>query len=177
MQSMGLTDRNQAKTAIYCMIYGGGNQRLGEIAGKGAAEGRIIRDRFYKANPAFADLLRQVKSVASNRGYLIGLDGRQLFVRSEHGALNVLLQSCAAILAKQWVHLIDREIKGQELPATIIAFVHDEIQISVQQQQEGVADHVGTLTRRMAAEAGRTFDFSVPIAAEYSVGRNWADTH
>ena len=48
MQSMGLTDRNQAKTAIYCMIYGGGNQRLGEIAGKGAAEGRIIRDRFLR---------------------------------------------------------------------------------------------------------------------------------
>ncbi len=176
MHSMGLTDRNQAKTAIYCMIYGGGNQRLGEIAGKGAAEGRIIRDRFYKANPAFADLLRQVKSVASNRGYLIGLDGRQLYVRSEHGALNVLLQSCAAILAKQWVHLIDQEIKRQELPATIIAFVHDEIQISVK-QQEGVADHVGTLTRRMAEEAGRTFDFRVPIGAEYSIGRTWADTH
>ena len=34
MHSMGLTDRNQAKTAIYCMIYGGGNQRLGEIAGQ-----------------------------------------------------------------------------------------------------------------------------------------------
>ena len=114
MQSMGLTDRNQAKTAIYCMIYGGGNQRLGEIAGAGAAEGRIIRDRFYKANPAFADLLRQVKKVAANRGYLIGLDGRQLAIRSEHGALNVLLQSCAAILAKQWVHLIDQEIKRQE---------------------------------------------------------------
>ena len=176
MQSMGLTDRNQAKTAIYCMIYGGGNQRLGEIAGKGAAEGRIIRDRFYKANPAFADLLRQVKSVASNRGHLIGLDGRQLYVRSEHGALNVLLQSCAAILAKQWVHLIDQEIKRQDIPATIVAFVHDEIQISVK-QQEGVADHVGTLTRRMAEEAGRTFDFKVPIEAEYSIGRTWADTH
>ena len=51
MQSMGLTDRNQAKTAIYCMIYGGGNQRLGEIAGAGAAEGKIIRDRFYQGKP------------------------------------------------------------------------------------------------------------------------------
>ena len=75
-------------------------------------------------------------------------------MRSEHGALNVLLQSCAAILAKQWVHLIDQEIKRQDIPATIVAFVHDEIQISVKQQQkEGVADHVGTLTRRMAEEA------------------------
>ena len=97
-------------------------------------------------------------------------------MRSEHGALNVLLQSCAAILAKQWVHLIDQEIKRQDIPATIVAFVHDEIQISVK-QQEGVADHVGTLTRRMAEEAGRTFDFRVPIGAEYSIGRTWADTH
>ena len=177
MKSMGLSDRNQAKTAVYCMIYGGGNQRLGEIAGKGAAEGRIIRDRFYKANPAFADLLRQVKSVARNRGHLIGLDGRKLYVRSEHGALNVLLQSCAAVLAKQWVHLIDLEIKRQELPATIIAFVHDECQISINQKLEGGAAHVGNLTLRMAQEAGRSFEFKVPIDAEYSIGRTWADTH
>ena len=136
-----------------------------------------IFDRFYKANPAFADLLRQVKSVARNRGYLIGLDGRQLYVRSEHGALNVLLQSCAAVLAKQWVYLIDQEIKRQDIPATIIAFVHDEIQISLQQKEGGMADHVGNLTMRMAQEAGRSFEFKVPIDAEYSVGKTWADTH
>ena len=177
MQSMGLTDRNQAKTAIYCMIYGGGNQRLGEIAGKGAAEGRIIRDRFYKANPAFADLLT-ASQISCKQPWIPHRSrwSATVAMRSEHGALNVLLQSCAAILAKQWVHLIDREIKRQDIPATIIAFVHDEIQISVK-QQEGVADHVGTLTRRMAEEAGRTFDFSVPIGAEYNVGRTWADTH
>ena len=118
-----------------------------------------------------------MKKVAGQRGHLIGLDGRKLYVRSEHGALNVLLQNCAAILAKEWVLLVDQELKRQNIPATIIAFVHDEIQISLQQQQEGVADHVGTLTRRCAEEAGRAFDFSVPIAAEYSVGRTWADTH
>lgn len=178
MKSAGLQNRDQAKTMIYALCYGAGNQRLGQIIGKGAAEGRMLRDRFYKANPAFADLLRQVRKVASQRGHLIGLDGRHLPIRSEHGALNVLLQSCGALIAKMWVHLIDQEIKRQGLPATIIAFVHDEIQVSVkQQQQEGVADHVGTLTMRMAEEAGRAFDFKVPIAAEYSVGRTWADTH
>ena len=36
--------------------------------------GRALRQRFYKANPAFETLVRRVKNTAKNRGYLLGLD-------------------------------------------------------------------------------------------------------
>lgn len=175
MKAAGLESRDQAKTMIYALCYGAGDQKLGAILGKGAKEGRDLRDRFYKANPAFADLLRQLKSVVEKRGHLIGLDGRQLVVRG-HAHLNVLLQSAAALIAKKWVQLIDQEIRRQGLPAHIVAWVHDEVQIQTQ-QREGVAEHVGTLTGRMAQEAGRAFSFRTPIESEYKIGRNWADTH
>ena len=165
-------DRNQAKTMIYALCYGAGDKRLGEILGKGAKEGRQLRDRFYAANPAFATLLRQIKQVVEQRGHLIGLDGRKLHVRG-HAQLNQLLQSAAALVAKKWVQLVDQEIKAQGLDATIIAFVHDEIQIQV----KGDADHVGNLAIRMAEKAGQSFKLKIPIEAEYSVGRTWADTH
>ena len=175
MKAAGLESRDQAKTMIYALCYGAGDQKLGSILGKGAAEGRALRDRFYKANPAFADLLRQLKTVVEKRGHLIGLDGRQLVVRG-HAHLNVLLQSAAALIAKKWVQLIDKEIKRQELPATIVAWVHDEVQLSVK-DKEGVPEHVGIITGRMAQEAGRAFSFKTPIESEYKIGRSWSDTH
>jgi len=167
----GIT-RDQAKTMIYALCYSAGDTRLGEILGKGAKEGRQLRDNFFQANPAFPELLNQLKRVVEARGHLFGLDGRKLAVRG-HAHLNVLLQSAGALIAKKWVELIYDQIKQQNLEADIIAWVHDEVQIQV----KGDPDHVGNLTRRMAQEAGKHFKFKIPIDAEYSVGRTWADTH
>lgn len=168
----GIT-RDQAKTLIYALCFGGGDTRLGQILGKGPQAGRELRQRFYKSNPAFEQLVRKVKNTARNRGYLIGLDGRHLPVRSEHGALNVLLQSAGALLSKKWIELVDTALTEQNLDARIIAWVHDEIQT----ETKGDPDHVGRISREMAQEAGRAFSFNVAIDADFSVGRNWAATH
>ena len=172
---MGIS-RERMKTVQYAMLYGSGDARLGHILGKGAKEGRELKAAYFAANPAFGVLMRQVKDALKRRGHLLALDGGKLTVRSEHGALNVLLQSAGALIAKKWVQLMDQEIKHQNLDAEIIAFVHDEIQVSVT-SKEGVPDHVGLLARRMAEEAGRHFKFRIPVEAEYSIGRTWADTH
>lgn len=173
-ESMQLATRDMAKTAIYCLIYGGGDARLGEVVGKGAKEGREIRANFMKAHPAFADLTRQLKHVVNHRrGHLIGLDGRKLHVRG-HAHLNVLLQSAAALVAKMWIKLIDQEIRKQGLDAKIISFVHDEAQIQV---QKGYEKHVGDITGLMARKAGEHFGFKIPIESEYKIGQNWAETH
>ena len=92
----------------------------------------------------------------------------------EHSALNVLLQSAGALIAKKWVLLVDQELKRQGIDGEIIAFVHDEIAI----QMKGDPHHVGTdCAVGMAAEAGKFYGFKIPIAAEYHVGRTWADVH
>ena len=118
-----------------------------------------------------------MKKTIQERGYLVGLDGRRLHVRSEHGALNLLIQSAAALMvAKKWLELVDDEIRAQGVPATILAIVHDELQISV--SPRGDAEHVGAnIACRMAEEAGRFFKIRCPIEAEYSVGTTWRDTH
>lgn len=166
-------DRPSAKTMIYALCFGAGDTRLGQILGSGPQAGRALRQRFYKANPAFETLVRRVKNTAKNRGYLLGLDKRQLPIRSDHAALNVLLQSAGALLSKKWVELIDAELTKQNLDARIIAWVHDEVQI----ETKGDPEHVGRITRRMAEEAGRAFNFAVPIEADFNVGTNWAGTH
>ena len=79
-------------------------------------------------NPAFKNLLLAVKR-SRKQGLSDWLDGRKIVARSEHGQLNVLLQSAAALIAKKWVQLVDQKIREQGLDAEIITFCHDEIQI------------------------------------------------
>ena len=169
-KAVGLS-RDQAKTFIYALLYSAGDQRLGEIVGKGAKEGKRLRDNFIAANPSYATLKKAVER-AADRGFIKGLDGRRIKVRSAHSALNTLLQSTGAILCAKWVTLINKELA--DLDATIIAWVHDEVQIEV---KKGLEEHVGDIARRCAEEAGRAFSLNIPIAAEYAIGRTWADTH
>ena len=171
---MGLPSRDLAKTAIYALIYGSGNTRLGEITGKGADEGRRIRDAFVKANPAFASLVRAAKAAVTNRGHLIGLDGRKIYCDSDFKALNYLIQCNGALICKKWLQLIQEQITKQGIDAKIVAWVHDEVQIKV---RKGSEDVVCDLSRRMAREAGKHFKLSIPIDAEASIGSSWATTH
>src|SRR3546814_6601123 len=73
-------------------LYGAGDAKLGSIIGKGARAGAQLRARFLAKFPALAKLIKAVKA-AAKKGWLKGLDGRKIPVRSEHAALNSLLQS------------------------------------------------------------------------------------
>jgi DNA polymerase-1 len=174
-KAAGLDTRDQAKTFIYATMYGGGNQLIGKIAGGGAKKGNALKEAFNKNIPAFAQLKKNLQ-VAFRRGHLVGLDGRKLFVRSEHKLLSQLLQSSGAIICKKWVDLIDGEINRQyPKDAYIVGWIHDEVQIAC--RTEEVAQNVGDIARRMAQETGHAFKTKIPIAAEFSVGRTWSDTH
>ena len=176
-KAAGLATRDQAKTFIYATMYGGGDQLIGKIAGGGVKRGKELKAAFNKNIPAFAQLQNGLRSAFEKRGYLKGLDGRHLMIRSEHKLLSQLLQSAGAIICKQWVALCDQEINKQLGPeqAYIVGWIHDEIQVAC--KTEEVADHVGNIATGMARETGETFKVKIPIEAEYSVGRTWADTH
>ena len=174
-KAAGLPTRDAAKTYIYAALYGAGSKRLGEIVGGGAKEGTQLKKNFEIAVPAYRQLANTVQNRVADRGHLIGLDGRRLPIRSAHAALNTLLQSAGAIICKQWVSLIYHNLKNEMgNNAYMMAWVHDEVQIAV---KKGHEKHVGDITTRMAQEAGKAFKVQIPIAAEYSVGRTWADTH
>ena len=176
-KAFGGISRDQSKTAVYCLIYGGGDRKLGEAIDGSPRDGKLLRDKFYQNNPAFRNLLVAVKSTVEQKGYLTGLDGRKIVARSAHGQLNVLLQSAAALIAKKWVQLIDQKIKQNDIDAQIIAFVHDEAQLMVR-DTEGVAEYVGNnIALKSAREAGEYFRIKIPIDADYSIGKSWRDTH
>ena len=168
----GIT-RPQAKTLIYATLYGAGPAKIGSIVGGGAKEGNEVLQNFYRNTPSLSKLMEKVKKVAA-KGYVPGLDGRRILVRSEHAALNTLLQGCGAIIAKQWCIEAHKVLRQQDIPAKQVAFVHDEIQIET---EEKYGADVATIMCNAASQAGTILAFRCPVEAESKIGKNWFDTH
>ena len=168
----GIT-RPQAKTLIYATLYGAGPAKIGSIVGGGASEGNKVLQNFYRNTPALSRLMEKVKKVAA-KGYVPGLDGRRILVRSDHAALNSLLQGCGAIIAKQWCIEAHKEFKRQKLSVQQVAFVHDEIQVEAQRPD---AETVASIMVASARKAGKVLGFRCPVDAEAKIGLNWYETH
>lgn len=170
----GLETRDQAKTFVYSMIFGGGDSLIGKIVGGGAKDGKRLKGDFDKNVPAFKRLRSELASAYKARGFIKGIDGRKLFVRSDHRCLSQILQNAGAVISKQWVKLIDQELTNQGLKSYIVGFIHDEVQIACPKEE---AQNVGDITGRMAQKAGEDFSFGIPIESEFDLGLTWSDTH
>ena len=169
----GLESRSQAKTFIYALLYGAGDAKLGKVVGRGREAGKRLRESFFSSLPSFEALKNRVSREAS-KGYLKALDGRKLFVRSEHAALNTLLQGAGALVMKQALIILDKRIKDKGLDAKFVANVHDEWQLEVREDQ---ADEVGKLGVIAIRETTCSLELKCPLDGEYNVGNNWAETH
>ena len=169
----GLETRPQAKTFIYAFLYGAGDAKIGSIIGGTAKDGRTLKQRFLRNTPALEDLRERVGK-AAGRGYLVGLDGRKLWVRSEHSALNTLLQAAGAIVMKKALVLLDDYASQHKIDYKFIGNIHDEIQSEVVTEQ---AEKYGWLAVECIKAAGISFDLKCPLDGEYQIGDTWADTH
>lgn len=174
----GLPTRNSAKTFIYAYLYGAGDAKIGSIIGKGAAAGKRLKQAFLNKTPALKRLKDDVSLAVKARGHLKGIDGRILHVRSEHSALNTLLQSAGALLVKQATVFIYEDLTaagykwGEDW--AMVAHVHDEAQI---QARKEVAEEIAAITCEAFRKAGREFNWRCPLDAEAKIGGNWAQTH
>ena len=176
--------RKEVKTLTYAFIYGAGDQKLGHSLHPELSDaqkkqlGQELRRKFLDAIPGLEPLIDAVKEKVRGSGRLRGLDGRPIFCRAEHAALNYLLQSAGAILSKRWVvvgqDLLDEAGLTYNRDYTRCAYVHDEVQLSVVPTE---ADHVAELLVKAAPIAGQHYKFRVPITAAADTGASWQDTH
>ena len=173
MKMAGLTNRDQAKTFIYAFLYGAGPAKIGKVVGGGAAQGRELIESFLSNMPALKRLRTQVTEAAT-QGSIKGLDGRWLQIRSEHAALNTLLQGAGAIICKEWLVQMTKQINETKLNAKLVGSIHDEYQFEVSIED---TPQFCEITKQAILDTEKILGVICPLDSEYKVGKTWAETH
>ena len=204
-QMAGLPTRDMAKTFIYGLLYGAGNEKIGSIVGGSASEGRSLKDKFMKGLPAYKKLTKAIhnalvederfiggKNIVKWRKRfhrdnpsldithcLIGLDGRVLYCRSPHSALNLLLQSAGALVCKQWVVFWEEGMRARGFDHhndfRLQAWVHDEIQVACRTKE--IADACVEVAQEAMRKTQEHFKFNCQLDTEGKIGANWYECH
>ena len=183
-KAAGLATRDQSKTFIYALIYGAGFQKLGSIALPDGSEpeqikeGKRLKRQFFGNMPAFEQLISAIKTKFNTVGYLKGLDGRELRIRSEHSSVNLLFQSAGAVIMKQTVINFWEGLESSNLihqrDYWLVVNVHDEFQWEC---AEDIAKPLGQEARTAIKKAGEGLGVRCPLDGEWKIGKNWAETH
>ena len=170
-KAAGLDNRDDAKTFIYAFLYGAGDAKIGSIVGGSAAHGKRLKASFLENTPALADLRAETMADAET-GFLTGLDGRRIRVRSAHAALNTLLQGAGAVVMKQAIVILYDLLERVDFK--LVAQVHDEWQIECKPED---ADFIGKSCVNAMVFAGEVLQLNCPLDGEYRIGTSWCDTH
>ena len=201
-KALQFNSRSNAKTWMYAWIYGSGAYGLGgtviedftpekmaafnnayppgEARDVGIAKiGRRSISRIEGSLPALKKLIKAAKAAHNTKGYVTSLDGRKIYTRAQHSALNTLLQGGGAVLMKKALVILDHSLQAHGLIAGVhyefVANVHDEWQIEVANEE-----HLECIGRRAVdamSQAGKSLNLRCPLTGEYGVGTNWSQTH
>ncbi len=171
--------RNVAKTFIYALIYGAGDGKIGTIVAGlpgwsgSEADGALLRGRFMKGLPKYEALMERIAK-GSKKKWLLGIDGRKLYIRHEHAGLNLLMQSAGSILVKAATIYAREQIRKKKIPARQVLHMHDEAQY---EHRVGVGPLVAKAFDDGIRWAEKHFKIRCPLGSDSKTGQTWADTH
>ena len=185
-EMFGVATRDISKRLLYGLLYGCGGLKAGTIIDQVNEKdesilyemGRTAINSFMKGIPALKKLKDKIANNIAARGYLIGLDGRPLFCRSDFKGLNVLLQSSGALIMKQVV--IELHNKMHDLGYVYgydwqqNAMIHDEIEVSC---PPAMVDTLTSVALESFPTAQQFFNFQCPIDGNAKIGRTWYEVH
>jgi DNA polymerase I-like protein with 3'-5' exonuclease and polymerase domains len=177
-------ERNLSKSLIFAVCYGAGSRKVGSLFyPKGSEQqmmekGKEVIDTFYKRLPAIKQLKDKITERINSRGYLVGIDGRHLQIRSAHSALNQLLQSTGAVLMKKASCILYRDLTESGLNYSIdygfCGHFHDEVQVAVKPEYVNLMMKTSI---KAIEKSGEYFNLLCPFTGESRVGLNWMETH
>lgn len=136
------------------------------------AEG--IFNLYHKKLPGVKEFMKKAETVAKNTEYVKTQLGRRLRFPRGHGAhkaAGLLYQANAADLHKVGLVNVDRLIREERLPARLMMSCHDEIGVSMKQDNE-VKDRIVQVYTDFNSEAS-AIRMRVPITASGDFGPNW----
>lgn len=188
-ESWGIS-RNDAKSVVYCLSYQGKAPKVAEILKCDLKKAEYIYEKFWADRPAARQLILSLEDEMISSGatrnkngrlqiteyenYILGIDGRRLFVTRENQIKNYYIQSTGNLAMKIGMIKLHNKLRKLNLDAKIIVFMHDEYQIECLEKD---VDLVRKLCQDSIKEAGEDLSLNMPLESETSVGKSWRETH
>jgi len=151
----------------------GGDGKVGRIVGANSKTGGELKRKIFTNIPKLGKLFLEMGQ-QSRRGYVWGIDGRRIWTRSEHAALNTLLQGSGAVVCKLWAIFIHQMAEAAGIDFKQLVAVHDEYQFQVQADR---TEEFGQITKRAMKRVEEVLKCKCPLDSEYKVGKDWSECH
>ncbi len=137
-------------------------------------KGFKTKEDFLNRLPALKRFRMEEIPAAAKKGYIIGLDGRKIWVPNEHLTMGAYLQGFEAVVMKQSMKFYQADLRNDNIPFWQCAFVHDENQVKALIEH---GQRVGEAGVKGIRDAGEFFKCNLPLDGEYKIGQTWAQTH
>lgn len=175
--------RSSAKAVNFGIVYGISAFSLAQDIGVSQWEAKAYMDAYMEKYHGVRDYMKAIVEKAKADGYVSTLFGRRRYLpelkssnfnmRSfgERVALNMPIQGTAADVIKIAMVNVHRRLKAEKLRARLILQVHDELIV------ECPGEERETVERLLKEEMERAAALTVPLTADVSSGRSWAEAH
>lgn len=183
LEEVTKTQRSQAKTVNFGIIYGQGAFALAEQTGLSRTEAKQMIEAYFETYPQLKKYMAEQVKKAQDLGYvetilhrkrhLKDINSANFVVRAhaERNAVNAPIQGSAADVIKLAMIKIDEKLQEQDLKTKMLLQVHDELLF------EAPIEEVKTAKTLIKSEMESAFETKVPLLVEVGVGDNWFEAH
>ena len=183
------TERQMAKAVTFGIMYGAGPKKISEQVTKDSgkyfstSEAKDVIEDYFRQFFMLKKWLDNCKTVIEKQGFIYSFLGRKRRlpnVKSTDRAnaahevrsgINSLVQSVASDINLLGAVDAQREVLGKEVPAKIIALVHDSILAEV--KEEAVEEYSEILLRNVQKDRGLSIP-GCPIGCDFDIGDDYS---
>lgn len=183
LEEVTKTQRSQAKTVNFGILYGQGAFALAEQTGLSRKEAKEMIESYfetysnlkkYMANQVVkAQEMGYVETILNRKRHLKDINSANFVVKAhaERNAVNAPIQGSAADVIKLAMIKIDEQLTKQNLKTKMLLQVHDELVF------EAPEEELEIVTALIKKEMESAYETTVPLLVEVGVGDNWLEAH
>lgn len=183
LEEVTKTQRSQAKTVNFGILYGQGAFALAEQTGLSRKEAKEMIESYFKTYPNLkkymanqvvkAQEMGYVETILNRKRHLKDINSANFVVKAhaERNAVNAPIQGSAADVIKLAMIKIDEQLTKQNLKTKMLLQVHDELVF------EAPEEELEIVTALIKKEMESAYETTVPLLVEVGVGDNWLEAH
>lgn len=176
--------RSNAKVVNFGIIYGVSAFGLSQQTTLNMSESKEMITNYFKTYPKIKEYMDNNIALGREKGYVETIMGRRRYLKDinsrnqmmrgmyERIAINAPVQGSAADMIKIAMINIHRELKAQNLKSFMTLQVHDELvfEIALTEMEQAKKIIIDGMQNAIP-------NLSVPIVAEFGIGKNWYEAH